>query len=335
MKRRKFILSIIGSAATVGWVGWKVAPKGFKKGTPLAKVTRTSWALGTQVSLTVFHGDERAASKAIELAFSELDKVESIMSLYRPESQICELNRTGKLTDAHPYLQEVLATAQGLSAKTQGAFDITVQPLYSLHSQSATTGIIPSQQAIETVLQRVGWQRVHVSGSTVELSGKGTEITLNGIAQGFAADRVAMILKENGIEHALIDTGEVGTIGNHAEKDNWTIGLKHPRKENTLMGTAALQGRCLATSGDYETRFGEGYRHHHILDPHTGQSPGELSSVSVAASTALEADALSTAVFLLGLSAGMRLVENTTGADAFFVTKDGRTASTSGFPYIS
>jgi thiamine biosynthesis lipoprotein len=336
MKRRQFMLSLVGSAATIGWVGWKIGSgTGKWSGKGLTRMSRSSWALGTKVELTLFHNDRKAGALALEEAFAELDKVESVMSLYRPDSQISELNRTGRLESGHPYILEVLETAKRMSRLTAGAFDVTVQPLYTLYATHNDAGTRPGADEIQAVLKRVGWEKVQINGSEVTLTGVGTEITLNGIAQGFAADAVGKVLKKHGIQHALIDTGEVNTVGGHAERENWNIGIKHPREKDGLLALAQLHGRCLATSGDYETRFGQGYEFHHLLDPKTGRSPQELSSVSVAAATALEADALSTAVFLTGLDQGMELIESIPEADALFVTKTGRVVKTSGFPLQS
>ena len=327
MKRRKFILCLAGTAAA-GLTGWKLAAPARGQ---LVKVTRNGWALGTNVSLTVFHTEARQAEKALDLAFAELDRVEDVMSLYRPESALCQLNRTGSLDNPHPYLVEVLETALDLSRRTEGAFDVTVQPLFRTYFEHAQAGRRPSAEAIQAALAKVGWRRIGLRPGRVELV-SGTELTLNGIAQGFAADAVGRVLRDHGIHHALVDTGEIGTIGTHAEREHWSIGIKHPRKSEDFLGLAALQGRCLATSGDYETRFSEDYRHHHLLDPHTGDSPTELASVSVAAPTALQADALSTAVFLMGPARGRQLIESTPGTDALFVSKNGQPFRTAGFP---
>ena len=334
------MLSLAGSAAMAGLAGWKIGSgrcraAGDLSSKGLARFSRSGWALGTQVQLTVFHGDKAEAFTAMDEALAELGKVEKVMSLYREDSEISELNRTGRLDSAHPYLQEVLETACRVSEQTDGAFDITVQPLYRLYADKNAKGRLPTDAEIKGTLARVGWQRVELNGNTVSLKGSGTEITLNGIAQGFAADAVGRVLKSHGIQHALIDTGEVNAVGRHIERKNWNIGIKHPREENGLLALAQLEGRCLATSGDYETRFGEGFENHHLLDPKTGHSPQELSSVSVAAPTALEADALSTALFLTGVDRGMNLIESIPGADALFVTKTGKVVKTSGFPLQS
>lgn len=337
MKRRQFILSLAGSAAIVGWAGWKAGSAGQAGAgvTGLSKFTRRSWALGTNVNLTVFHDNKKTAEKAMNAAFAELNRVEDVLSLYRPESQLSQLNKTGQLEGAHPYLKEVLERALRLSEQTNGAFDVTVQPLYTLHAASAAQGGTPDPKSLEETLKRIGWKKVQMDEDSITLNGHGTELTLNGIAQGFAADAVGRVLKEHGISHALIDTGEIGTVGTHAQKETWDIGIKHPRKTGGYLALAALDGRCLATSGDYETRFGEGYENHHILDPRSGRSPQEISSVSVAAPTAMEADALSTALFLTGVENGMKMIESLPEVDALFVSKSGKMTQTAGFPLKS
>ncbi len=340
MKRRNFILSLVGGAA-LGWTGWKSNSYVSIQNAPskttglLAKVSRSSQALGTRVSLTVYHQDMKVGNEAIDHAFKEIDLVEQQMSLYRKDSQLCQLNRTSKLVHPHPYLVEVLQEAVQLSETTGGAFDVTVQPLYRAYADSATAGEVPDSNALAEILKRVDWRNLKITQNSIELLGDHTEITLNGIAQGFASDVAVRALRSYGIEHALIDSGEIATLGNHGQDRDWSIGIKHPRLSDELLAQAALHGRCLATSGDYETRFGSGYQHHHLLDPHSGLSANELSSVSIAAPTALQADALSTAIFVLGLRKGRQLIESMTDVDALFVSKQGELTRTQHFPIIT
>lgn len=321
----------LAGTAAAGMAGWKLTGRGTAG---LRKYSRTGWALGTQVNLTVCCDDRQLAQEAMSAALTEIERVETVMSLYRADSQLSQLNRSGSLANPHPWLMQVLRAANDLSDRTDGVFDITVQPLWTLYSGHANRGTLPTDTEIQEALSRIGWQRVQLEDSAVRLKGAGTQITLNGIAQGFAADMAARALQSRGIHSALIDTGEIGAIGAKAGRDPWSIGIKHPRNEGGLLGLASLSGRCLSTSGDYESRFSKDFNHHHLLNPMTGKSPIELSSVSVAAPTALEADALSTAVFLLGLEQGRQLIEATPGADALFVSKDGTTHSTAGFPVL-
>lgn len=298
-------------------------------------VRRVGWALGSTVSLTVFHRSESQAQRALAAAFAELERIEELMSLYRPSSQLSRLNHHRLLSDPHPMLLDVLACAQQTSAITQGAFDITIQPLWELYAAARQSGRLPGEAEVEAARRLVDWRRVEIDRGQVRLRGKGTKITLNGIAQGYAADRVTQTLRGHGIQNALIDTGEIGALGLKPPGDGWTIGIQHPRDEQAYVSLVKLAGRCLATSGDYATTFSPDYQHHHLFDPRTGHSPTELSSVSIVAATAMQADALSTAVFVMGPDAGASLLRTTPGADGMLIAKDGRTLVTAGFPVAS
>jgi len=337
MKRRRFIFCLLGTTA-LGWGGWKARPSHWiaassKTNSALSKVTRSGQALGTKIEITVFHHDSQLAEEAITHSFAAIDHIEQLMSLYRPDSQIAQLNRDGFFANPHPDFVKVLKRAALLSEQSQGAFDITVQPLWNLYSEASRSSELPNQVAINNALNKVDWRQVEISNQVIRLRGRGMALTLNGIAQGFAADAAAQALSTHGIEHALIDSGEIGTVGTHAQKDQWTIGIKHPRNPEDLLGLAALKGRCLATSGDYETFFTEDHQHHHLIDPRTGRSPLDLASVSIVAPTAMEADALSTAVFLMGLQKGKELVESLPNVDALFVDKSNRLTQTTNFAF--
>jgi thiamine biosynthesis lipoprotein len=325
--RRRFLCLALGAGAS-GLGGAWLAPLARRQ--DLQRVQRTSLALGTTVSITALHEQEKVASAAIAAAFAELELVEEVMSLYRPHSQLSRLNHEGVLKDPHPYLLQVLRAAQGLSEQTGGAFDVTVQPLWSLYATAHKQGLAPTQ-ALAAVQAKVDWRKLEVSPQRVRLA-RGMAVTLNGIAQGFAADRALAALRQHGIQHALVNTGEIASLGAKRADEPWTAGIQHPRIDEAYISLAKLDGRCLATSGDYATSFSEDHRDNHILDPRTGRSPTQFASVSVLAESGLLADGLSTAIFVVGRDEGLRLIEATPGADALFVLKDGRVLKTPGFP---
>jgi thiamine biosynthesis lipoprotein len=284
------------------------------------------------VSIEAWHSDQRAARDAVDAAFGELALVEELMSIYRPDSQLCRLNHNKALAGPHPYFLEVLRAAAAMSRRSEGAFDITVQPLWSVYAEAQKAGALPTAAAIENARASVDWRQVTIEPNRIRLRGTDTQITLNGIAQGYAADRASAALVARGVTHALVDCGEIGTIGGKPDGDLWLVGVQHPRHDDAYLSLARLNGRCLATSGDYATKFSADFRFNHLFDPRTGQSPTELASVSIAAPTAMMADALSTAVFVLGTGKGLALVGATPGADALVMLKDGRTMATRGFP---
>ncbi|MEZ5385388.1 MAG: FAD:protein FMN transferase [Prosthecobacter sp.] len=283
------------------------------------KFSQSSKALGATVTMTVLHADEHTANAALDAAFAELERIESVMSLYRAESQISRLNREGVLETPDAALVEVLRFAADVAEKSGGAFDVTVQPLWKLK------GMKPD--AVKLAL--VDWRKVEIDDKRIKLA-PGMAITLNGIAQGFATDAAMRVMRAHGVEHALIDAGEFSAHGNNMENAPWHIGIQHPRERDAFAALTRLENRCLATSGDYETAFSDDFSRHHILDPRTGDSPGELASVSVLAPTAMAADALSTALFVLGEKRGMVFLRGYPDADALLILKNGRRVATSG-----
>lgn len=339
--RRKFLL-LTGAATScvgLGVTSWLLRGGANSEDDDLATTadglqaaTRTSWALGADVSMTALHESRATAELALDDAFAELNLVERLMSIYQADSQLSRLNRDGVLTQPHPYFVEVLRAARKISQATDGAFDVTVQPLWALYVESQKSGRLPSADEVKQAQQAVDWRSVEIADDVVRLHGAGRAITLNGIAQGYAGDRATAALRARGVDHALVNTGEFGTIGRKENSEAWIIGIQHPRDKDAFVSVANLAGRCLATSGDYETTFSDDFRLNHLFDPRTGRSPSELASVSVVANTAMDADALSTAVFVLGANAGLRLIRATAGADALLVRKDATTLITDGFP---
>lgn len=294
---------------------------------------RTGRALGTDVSMLVLHepGKESAASAALDAAFLELERVEAVMSLYRPESELARLNRDRVLENPHPSLVSVLRAAREMAEKSGGAFDVTVQPLWELYFAAMNRCRLPGAAEVDAARRKVDWRRVDISPARVRL-GEGMAVTLNGIAQGFAADRAVEALRAHGIRHALANTGEIRALGPKQDGIPWGAGIQHPRAKDALAGIAELNGVCLSTSGDYATPFTPDFVYNHIFDPATGRSPLELASVSATSPSGMTADALSTALFVMGIQRGMELIESLPGSAALFVRKDLTVLATRDFP---
>lgn len=326
LSRRKFLSFALGGGAALA-VGGHVGRRFVEP-----SVTRTAWALGSDVSMTVLGLPAGQTERALDSAFAELETVEQVMSLYRPDSQLCRLNRDRTLERPHPHLVEVLAMAEQTARLSKGAFDITVQPLWELFAACQKQDRLPTNFEIADARACVDWQAVEASDESIRLRAPATAITLNGIAQGFAADRAIAALREHGVEHALVNSGEVRSLGRKPDGNDWTVGIQHPREPEAFISLTELRGRSLTTSGDYKTTFSADFSKHHIFDPRTGQSPSEVASVSIVAPTAMQADALSTAAMVLGPDRTRALIESLADVDALFVLKDGRTLHTQGFP---
>lgn len=325
MRRRTFLAAALGSMAG--------APAAGAAAAATTQVHRgAALAFGTTVGIAVRHGDAAQAGRAIDAALAAVRMVDGLMSIHQPDSQVFRLNRDKVLHAPDPHLRTVLGHAGALSRLTQGAFDITVQPLWNAFQQAAGSGAgLPSGAERLRARGLVGWTGVQVGPGRVVLARPGMAVTLNGLAQGYAADLALAALRGHGIRHALVDTGEFGVLGRAADRP-WTIGIRDPRREDALAASLALDGRCVATSGDYACAFTPDCRHHHIFDPATGDSPTELASVTVLAPTGLEADGLSTAFMVMGARRAHSLAAHLPGVDLLVIGKDGTRWKSSGFP---
>lgn len=259
--------------------------------------SQSSFAFGTTVRVRAIAADGRTAETACAAALSAIHRVERLMSLYDAGSEISRLNRHGRLVRPDPWTVTVLRQAQAHAASSGGAFDVTVQPLWQLFQRHAGHGGLPSEDDVAAVRSLVGWRGLQVNEAESRLARAGMAVTLNGIAQGFAADRACEAMRAVGAVAGLVDAGELASIGRAPAGEPWSVALQvphHGREE--LISLDA----CVATSADGPSHFSADRRHHHIFDPNSGWSPTALSAVSVVAATATQADAWSTAIMVGG-----------------------------------
>ena len=343
MRRRVFVtgslLAAAGTAMSVwrarqGWGARRPAPaRRMPDGRML--VSEAALAFGTTVSIAALHEDPVKALAAIREALEQTRRIDSLMTVFRPGSQVSQLNALGAVSRPDPHLLRVLEFSQRLAALSDGAFDVTVQPLWLLYTACKRQDRIPTRDEILVARSRVDWAALDVSSRRIALGRAGMSITLNGVAQGYAADLAAGILSEHGIRDALIDTGEYGAEGERQPGQPWTLGIQHPRDPAALIATVAMDGRFLATSGDYATPFSDDFVHHHIFDPHTGCSPPALSSVAVAAASGMVADGLTKPVMVLERSRAQALLSRFPDAGAAWIDKRGRLVASQGMPMLA
>lgn len=343
--RRTLLLGMTGMGASllagriVGWPLLNSAPaitanvaNASRSSDQQRLTSRTSHALGTKVTISVVHDSPEQAQIAIDAAFHAIMQVERSMSIYRADSEISRLNRDGVLHQPSKNLLTVLSQAQHLAHATDGAFDVTVQPLWSLYAKCKSAGRLPHTAELQAIRHLVDYRQLKISEEAICFEHAGMQITLNGIAQGFAADDASQALQSHGIRCALIDTGELAPLGQKAANQPWRAGIQHPRVEDAYLTLVDFDGRALATSGDYATTFTANHQHHHLLNPKTGDSPTELMSVSIAAPSAMLADAWSTACFVLGPDRALALIADQPQIDALLVRRDGSSQTTVNFP---
>jgi thiamine biosynthesis lipoprotein len=280
-------------------------------------------AFGAKVTITVIHADALLASQAMVDALAQARKVDRLMSIYAMGSQVHALNRYGVLDDPDPHLLAVLAQARALSVMTRGAFDITVQPLWHAYSAAAAPNGRPAAADRLKASALVNWQRVQVGERRVALLKPGMQVTLNGLAQGYAADLALATLRVHGIEHALVDMGEIASLGVWPRRLSWPLVVEDPRNPEALVARLRSDGRCVATSSDCTSSFTPDFVHHHIFDPVTGESPQDLASATVVAPCAMLADGLSTAFMVMGARKAHALAATLPGVDLLTINKRG------------
>jgi FAD:protein FMN transferase len=257
-----------------------------------AEIPLHTWqgqALGARATLRLAHPDAVMISARVA---TEIDRLENVFSLFRPESALSRLNRLGSL-GAPPFeLLQCLSLAGRVHDATEGRFDPTVQPLWRTYAEAAIDGRTPHPDDLAAARDVIGWNNVRFAPDAITLK-SGMALTLNGIAQGFIADRIADLLDAEGLDNVLIDTGEFRALGGDPHGNAWPILL-------AAGGQVPLKTRALATSAPKGTTFGPGTTGaSHILDPKHGVPvPALWREVSVSAPSAGLADALSTAACL-------------------------------------
>ena len=260
----------------------------------------TGIALGAAAEIVLHDTDTARAHGLIARCVAEIDRLEDVFSLYRTESAVSRLNREGRLAAPPLELVALLAEARVFSERTEGAFDATVQPLWRLYAAHfARPGADPRGPAAADLARTqalVDYRAVEIEPSTVRFARPGMAVTLNGIAQGYITDRVAVLLQDAGMGDVLLDIGEVRALGRHPAGRPWRVGLRHAAEPETVARTLALADRAVATSADIASPFDASGRHHHLFDPATGRPAPTTGQVSVIAPRATVADALSTAL---------------------------------------
>ncbi|NHF74111.1 FAD:protein FMN transferase [Paracoccus xiamenensis] len=246
-------------------------------------------ALGSAATIALDHPQ---ADRLIGLALAEIDRLEGIFSLYRTDSALARLNVEGMLHNPPFELLDCLSLCGRVHAASDGRFDPTVQPLWQAHAESWSRGAAPDPVRLAQARALTGWDGVSIQPDAIRLTRPGMALTLNGVAQGVIADRVADLLRAEGLADVLVDTGEIAARGHAPEGRDWPVTLSGGQR-------LTLSDRALASSSPRGTVFDAAGMQGHILDPETGLPVrGAFGGVSISASSAGLADALSTAACL-------------------------------------
>lgn len=280
-------------------------------------------ALGARASIRLLHPDPAEARRIIDAAVREIERLEAIFSLYRRDSAVVALNSTGRLEAPPLELVELLGLARAVSRASGGAFDVTVQPLW-LHYRDHFAAGAERQDAPDpsALLPLVDWRGVRAEPGLVALRRPGMAVTLNGIAQGYVTDRVADLLRRNGVDRVLLDLGEARALGAGPDDRPWRMGIADPGDPARVLARLDSGAGAVATSGGYGSVFDRGRRFGHLIDPRDGRTAPVLRGTTVTAETAVLADAWSTA-FALMQADEIRSVAKAVGGLGVYVSVPG------------
>ncbi len=287
--------------------------------------------MGTFARIIVIAEDSNTAKKCIETALAEIHKVDDLMSDFKSDSEISRVNKDGFKTAVHlsQSTYEVLQRSIEFSKLTDGAFDVTVGPLVDLFHSAEKKQVAPTKEQIAQARSKVGFEKLKLDeqNRTAKFSVDGMRLDLGGIAKGYAVDKAVEAMQTCGAIGGMVDIGgDIRCFGAPPEgRNHWLIGLQNPNLEKETAGRnivlkLKLTNGAVATSGDYQQYILiEGKRYSHIIDRKTITSTKGLSSVTIIADNATDADALATAVSVMGTEKGLELIESTNDTEAILI----------------
>jgi thiamine biosynthesis lipoprotein len=298
-------------------------------------VRDTQFIMGTLVEITLVARDDEATAAAMGEAFDEMRRIERLMSRSIEESEIWRVNRAaGKdRVSVSDDLLSVLRIALEVSRLSEGSFDVTVGALVGLWGRCWNENRVPSTDEVGVALGEVGYRDVEIDEEkgTVFLKGEGVELALGGIAKGYAVDQAFRFLQDQGFRDLIVNAGGDLRSGGTKFGSPWVVGIQDPRDPSGMIAKFRVRDAAIATSGDYERFFTkDGIRYHHIVDPTTGFPARGCRSVTILSGELVWADALATAVFVLGPQKGMALVERISDTEALIVDANGQMTLSSG-----
>lgn len=307
-KTRRRFLKIIG-LASIGAISGTALVK-LTKTDILKKVTWQGIALGSPAEITIYHPNQKEAEDILSESHKKLVQLENLFSLYKENSQLSMLNKNGYVKNPHPDMLALINLSKKYAKMTDGAFDVTVQPLWNLYNEAfIKTNKPPLESEIEKTLSLVDWRSISVSKNLINYEKEGMSSTLNGIAQGYITDKISEHLINSDINNTLVQLGEYRGIGDHPDGRPWRLLLSNPEHTDSI-GEIEFTNAAVATSAGLGTPFDLTGKHHHIFDPKNGYNANNYLQVSVTSKTAAEADALATAFLILNRNTSEKIARS-------------------------
>jgi thiamine biosynthesis lipoprotein len=334
---RRSILRLSGLVGIGLATGYSASPgaDAVKQEAGLQRVFETRLAMGTIVSITAIHPSRLQAQAAIGATYDEISRLTRLLNRFDRSTPVALLNRQGWLDDAPAELRQVVGRALSHFWLSGGAFDISIQPVVDLFRlmHAAGRSLPPPVAALREALCLVDARDIILDRRRLRFARPGMGITLDGIAKGYVVDRASAVLSRHGIRNHLVNAGgDIRARGRGRDQRPWRVAVQDPRKAGAPPSIFELTDGAVATSGNYEVYYDREQLFHHIANPVTGLCPDAVASVSVLARTAMDADALSTAVFLMDPGAGTRFIDSLPGCECLMLTRDGTPVLSRGWP---
>lgn len=291
-------------------------------------------AMGTVFRVYLYARDPIQAEALFEVAFEEIERLDETLSNYRASSELSRINRDAaqEPVTTDPEVFGLLESALDFSERSNGAFDITVGPLMRAWGFFRGQGRLPLANELSSAAEKVGFRNVLLDGAarTVTFAVPGVELDLGAIGKGYAVDRVACVLRESGVETALIDAGSstLHALGAPPGKSGWTVLVPYPGDRVRTLSTVLLRDQSLSTSGCSEQFFEvDGRRYCHVMDPRTAKPVEGVLQATLIAKDSTTTDVLSNAIFVLGPESGKNLLADVADARALWALEEDRPES--------
>lgn len=299
--------------------------------TALSAFSETRALMDTFITVTVYAPDKDSAEAAFDAAFERMSQIEQAASIYLEAAEAYQLNARGFIEGASDDLKNLVEQSVEYGELTGGYFDITVQPVLELWESGLWKETLQVQQErVSEAMELVGYDKIVLNGDSISLQPE-MKITLGGIAKGYAAGEALRVLENLGIKHAVVNAGgDSATLGKKPDGSGWLASLKNPDDSTQWIAAFSLEGDSIATSGNYERYFSPDKQVSHLLNPLTGFSESNCISVTIITPRAELADALATAVFVMGPAEGLSFVNSLDGVECMIIDNDRQIHRSSG-----
>lgn len=324
---KKFI-AVICVAALISVTFFSVGCSKLSDSGEASKYEKIVYAMDTIMQLDIYSADPEISPKAED----EIMRLDKMLDRGDQESEIYEMNHAEEAVTVSDEIVEIISMARDVSVKSGGAFDITIAPVMDAWGFYSKNYHVPSDDELDVLLEKVDYSKILLEENTVTVP-DGMELDLGGIAKGYTSDRLMKLFRREGVHSAIVSLGgNVQAFGRKPDGSLWRVAIQDPEKPDSYIGSLSIENMAVVTSGSYQRYFErDGVTYHHIIDPSEGRpADNGLSSVTIITESGMLGDALSTALFVLGLDGAVDYWHTYGGFQAVFVDNNGKIYITAG-----